>query len=266
MTAQQSQDPTRELARLSREAHVWLARPDELRDPVRLERYHALLSPDELERYRRFLREPDRHHFLVSHALVRSALSRYSEVSPASWQFEKGEHDKPELRGPEGAAPLRFNLSHSSGLVACLVCVEADCGVDVERVGRVRDLAGVARRVLSEEEQSALFALEGEARERRFTEYWTLKEAFVKARGLGFQLPLREVRFDLADAAAPRISFSEPIDDRPEQWQIALRSVADSHLLALALQRGEAPDREIVIRDEWPRSHSEPSERSERSR
>ncbi|MBW2272426.1 MAG: 4'-phosphopantetheinyl transferase superfamily protein [Deltaproteobacteria bacterium] len=254
MTHPRAPDPAQEFARLEGEAHVWLARPDEHLDPALLEGYHALLSPEEHERARRFVREPDRHHFLVAHALVRSALSRYAEVRPAAWEFEKGEHDKPEVSGPSGAPPLRFNLSHTSGLVACVICTQIDCGIDVECVGRVKDLAGVAKRVLSEGERRALFAREGPARDIRFTEYWTLKEAYAKARGLGFQLPVRAVRFDFESSAeAPSISFGEDIDDRPEHWQVALQPISDDHRLAVALRRGEGPDRELVLREQWPR-------------
>jgi 4'-phosphopantetheinyl transferase len=245
--------PTQQLARLAREAHVWLARPDALHDPILLEGYHALLSPEEHERYRRFLREPDRHHFLVSHALVRCALSRYADVRPGAWEFIKGEHDKPEISGPAGAPPLRFNLSHSSGLVACVVCAEIDCGVDVERIGRVKDLAGVAKRILTEGEQRALFSCEGHAREVRFTEYWTLKEAYVKARGIGFQLPLHTVHFELdRGGRTPAITLDEEAGDRAEHWQLALQPADQSHLLAVALRRGAEADREIVVFEEWP--------------
>jgi cysteine-rich repeat protein len=66
------------------------------------------LSPDETQRYRRFIRDRDRELFLLGHALLRHSLSRYADVDPAHWRFETGEHGRPELTDPFGAATVEL--------------------------------------------------------------------------------------------------------------------------------------------------------------
>ena len=46
--------------------------------------------------------------------------------------------------GPRGFPDLRFNLSHTDGLIACAVTIGREVGVDVEHVGRhlLHDVAG----------------------------------------------------------------------------------------------------------------------------
>jgi 4'-phosphopantetheinyl transferase len=152
-------------------------------DPRLLE----LLSADERARHGRLHFARDRAAFLLAHSLLRSLLSEQIGGEPASHRFEAGAHGKPALEPPLPA--LDFNLSHTKGLVACALAWHADVGVDVEHATRTVDLDGVGRRVFSASEQAVLAALSEEARADRFFEYWTLKEAYMKARGLGFSLP-----------------------------------------------------------------------------
>ena len=65
-----------------REAHVWLADPEAIHEPALVERYLALLGPEEQERYQRLRRERSRREFLLAHVLARVTLSRYAPVPP----------------------------------------------------------------------------------------------------------------------------------------------------------------------------------------
>jgi 4'-phosphopantetheinyl transferase len=107
---------------------------------------------------------------------------------------------------------LDFNLSHTTGLVACALARQAVVGVDVEHASRRVDLDGVGRRVFSAGEQATLAALPVEAQADRFFEYWTLKEAYMKARGLGFALP--PASFELA--ALPAAGYALRHLDAPD--------------------------------------------------
>jgi 4'-phosphopantetheinyl transferase len=243
---------------LGGEVHIWLARPDPIDDPELLSFYESILSDEELARRDRFVGKTQRHLFLVSHALVRTSLSRYSDTAPESWRFSEGEHGRPEIESPLGQPRLRFNLSHTHGLVACAVCHEIDCGVDVERLHRVRDLNGVARRVFAESERADLDAQGEPARQGRFTDYWSLKEAYIKARGMGFQLPPKTFAVRLGDGGKGRCNlvFDDDFDDRAPDWQIALYPIdpalTPEFRLAIALRTAGKEDLEIVVREVTP--------------
>jgi 4'-phosphopantetheinyl transferase len=243
--------PTDFLRSLELEVHLWLTRPDDVADSGQLALCRAMLSDDERARLERLRREPDRRAFLVAHALVRSTLSRYAEVPPHDWTFATNRWGRPEIAGPGGGAALRFSLSHTSGLVACAVALDCDCGVDVESSDRRGDLRGVARRVLAPNELADLESRTDGERHDRFLAYWTLKEAYVKARGLGLSLPLRQFSFSLLEEHI-RIEFAVPDEDAAHSWQFSLLRPTPRHVLAVAVHRRDGPQRRIVARETLP--------------
>ena len=228
------------------EAHVWLANPEREHEPALLERYLALLGPKELERHGRLRREASQREFLVAHALARLTLSRYAPVPPEAWSFAFGEHGRPEISEPSDARGLRFNLSHTRGMVAFAVTRELDVGVDVENRARRLRHRELSERFFGEAEVEALQALASGERAQRFLELWTLKEAYLKARGLGISVPLRGFQFQLSDSAPPRIRFDTALlCDDPESWQFALHRPTQIHTLALAICRPGRPEMTI---------------------
>lgn len=258
VTTEISENPDEDFASLANEAHVWLIRPAQICDPHLLEHYGTLLSPEEVAREERLINTELRQLFRVSHALVRVTLSRYAKVAPADWKFQEGAQGRPEIIPGPGIPALRFNLSHTQGLVACVATQEIDCGVDVERVGRVKNLEGVARRVFSDVELEDLLERSGADREGRFTDFWVLKEAYIKARGMGFQLPLRDIQFRISEEGASEIDFATGFDDSASEWQLHLQNQLyfdepmTTFRLGVALRCGESGGRKIVVRDVVP--------------
>jgi len=228
--------------------HVWTAEPCEFQAPETTKRFESWLSPDETLRYRRYIRKRDRDLYLLAHALLRHTLSRYADADPAQWCFETGEHGRPELIGPLADLDLRFNISHTQGLAAVLISDGIDAGVDVEGGRGAVEPAKLARNVFSDAEILGLEGLEPDALHRRFYEFWTLKEAYIKARGLGLSLPLRKFAFSIDRDLDIRVEFEAPIRDDGSEWQFALWRPTDRHQGAVALRRGAEHDRRIIFR------------------
>jgi len=213
--------------------------------------YRALLTPDEHERMTRFVFERDRQRFLITRALVRTMLSRYASVDPAAWRFITNEYGRPEvLDRPAGVADLRFNLSHTDGLIACAVTIGREVGVDVECITRevTHDVAG---RFFAAVEVDDLRALPEGEQPRVFFDYWTLKEAYIKARGMGLALPLSDFAFCLRPPAPPTIAFEPALDDDPSTWQFFQAWPTRTHRLGLAVRR-TGPDLPIRLREVVP--------------
>jgi 4'-phosphopantetheinyl transferase len=233
------------------EAHLWWARNERGdsgdSDDARLASQRALLSDDEKARADRFVFHRDRKLFTMAHALVRSALSQYADVAPRAWQFVDGTHGRPRIRGPI-VDDLDFNLSHASGVAVCLVARGLVLGVDVESLARDAPL-DVADRYFAPAEVTALRRLPVEQQPRRFFELWTLKESYIKARGLGLTLPLHSFAFALDGVAAPTISFAPPSEDDPAAWQFALLEPIPQYLMATALRQPASVAARIVVRE-----------------
>ena len=244
----QMNDAATARAALAHQAHVWSATTESLRTRGGKARFEGWLSDDERERYRRYLSPGSQELFLFGRAVLRHTLSRYADVEPGDWRFVLGEHGRPELDDRFAGLGLRFNLSHTPGLIACLVSDGIDVGVDVEGAGRAQDPLKLAGTVCSPEERRELESLSPEALIVRFSEIWTLKEAYIKARGMGLTMPLRKITVVGGGDGPVSLAFEHPIDDDPGQWQFALWRPTDSHQGALALRRGPGPDRTVDFR------------------
>jgi 4'-phosphopantetheinyl transferase len=246
---------------------VWLLAAPEDAGAERVARCAALLDAGERARLARFRAPADRARYLFAHALVRATLSRYApETPPAAWRFHVGPHGRPEIAdelvrggaamGAALAPPLRFNLSHTAGLVACAVALGRDVGVDVEHTATPRFDAQacleVAASSFAPSELAGLAGLPPEARRERFFAIWTLKEAYIKARGLGLALPLASFAFELGadgpDGAAPAIDlrFAPELEDDAARWHLARLQPTPAHALAVAARR--APDETLNVR------------------
>ena len=105
------------------------------------------------------------------------------EIPEIRYGFET--NGKPFLKGVEG---FNFNISHSEDLVMVAVS-ENETGCDIEKITET-DL-DIAKKFFFREEYENIAALPAsEERNELFFRYWTLKESFMKATGLGMRLPL----------------------------------------------------------------------------
>jgi 4'-phosphopantetheinyl transferase len=219
------------------EAHVWLAEPSAVRDELARRMY--VLSSEERARMASFRFESDRVAYAAAHLLLRAALNWCApEVSPEEWELTDSRLERPEVVAPPVVPRLRFNISHTRSLVACVVTREIDCGIDVELRRQVEDMEELAARVLSPTEMSQLMALPTPQRPTRFFSYWTLKEAYVKARGLGLSLPLEALSFDV-DRRDIAITIDPSLNDHGRGWQFEQWAPTEQHLVAVAIRSGD---------------------------
>ena len=221
------------------EIHLYFVCSDELDDPSLLASYQQLMNRYERERYERIIVQRGRHQHLLARALVRTTLSRYAEVDPAAWIFGENEYGRPHIEPPAGARCewLRFNLSHTDGLMVCGVVRELELGVDVEDTWRSRETVAIADRFFSEGEVEALHGLPPGRQPDRFFDYWTLKESYIKARGMGLALPLGKFSF-FPDRRPVAIATDPSLDDEPATWQFELFSPTERHRAAVGVRRG----------------------------
>jgi 4'-phosphopantetheinyl transferase len=227
--------------------HVWYVRTPQPLERGKLTAWSRLLSADERERAARFMRDADRETFVAAHAMLRLSLSRCAPVDPEDWRFRTGPQGRPEVDGPPAEHGLRFSLSHTAGLAICAVTEDAAVGVDVESTGRRTPLE-VARRCFAPEEREALAALPPTRRPERFFEHWTLKEAFLKALGLGITYPMERVRFTLLPGRPVQIAVPPDLEASPDAWQFESWRLEGGYTAALAVRSGGTP-REVHVRE-----------------
>ncbi|MGD9364358.1 MAG: 4'-phosphopantetheinyl transferase superfamily protein [Desulfobacteraceae bacterium] len=220
----------------SNEIHLWFTFPNTIQDTDLLSEYRNLLAEEECIKHQQFYFHSHRKQYLVSRALMRTTLSQYTDVAPREWRFSTNQYGRPEIEWPIIDLPLRFNLSHTRGLIVFAVALQHSIGVDLEATKcREVDVAMMAR-FFTPSEIRALHALPPSLHLDRFFEIWTLKEAYIKARGVGLSIPLDKFSFQIEDDQPLRVSFDSQFNDLSHNWSFWILQPTMQHKAALALQ------------------------------
>jgi 4'-phosphopantetheinyl transferase len=216
--------------------HIWHVPIDCL--PIAPERLAACLNEEERHRAARFVREPDRRQFTVSHAALRMILGAYLQCPPECVGLSVAAGGKPVLASPTATPCLHFNLSHSDQLALIAVALDKAVGVDVERIRTLDDMAGLVARYFSPGERIAWQAAPESDRQSAFFRCWTRKEAYLKAQGIGLYGTLE--RFEVSVALGNPVRLISD-DDRPDattRWQLHDVAVARGYVAACATEPG----------------------------
>jgi 4'-phosphopantetheinyl transferase len=217
-----------------------------------LAEYESILSEEERRRHRAFHFDRDRHLYLVAHGLLRTSLSRYADVRPEAWKFFSEELGRPEIDSNSPRTDhLRFNLSHTKGLAACAIARNVAIGIDVESLDRQVDSEAIAPRYFSHYETQQLAKLSGAKRDARFLEYWTLKESYLKASGVGLSIALDSFHFHRDQDGGWQIRFDSEAFD-PDEWQFTCLRPTPAHVMSIAIHRPNQAAYEIDIDETVP--------------
>jgi 4'-phosphopantetheinyl transferase len=205
------------------ECTVWWAQPLP-NEP----RYLALLDPLEEGRHQAYRKEIDQRRFLTGRVLAKTVLGERFGRAPEVMRFDATcddcgkPHGKPRLPGAE------FSISHSGDRVG-LAVAGAPVGLDVETAGRRADESLISY-ALNETEQQALAGLGAQARTTAFFQYWTRKEAVMKATGRGLKIPLKSLTL----TGDRLVASSDGVLD-PARTRLADLEPGDGYLAAVAV-------------------------------
>ena len=200
---------------------LWWVKPETVEEtPERL----ALLTPEERAQHQRFIPPIKRHEYLVTRLLVKTVLGKSAAFITNQW-------GRPELSPP---SKLRFNITHTEGLVALFLSDEHELGVDTERISRAPRLLKLAPNVFAPAELSDLAALPADQQAHRALTLWTLKESYIKARGMGLALALDGFAFRFDAHGTIRLEVEPRLSDDGARWQFQTFTHGE-HLISTAI-------------------------------
>lgn len=167
---------------------VYIADTDILNDEKLFGELYETVSPVRQKKTDAFIFQKDKKLCLAAELLLNKALS-YEGIE--KYIVEYGQYGKPYLENEK----VFFNLSHSEDMVMCAVS-SCEVGCDVEKVADI-DL-DIARRFFYASEYGAIISAQNRfERNDIFFRLWTLKESYMKATGLGMNLPLDGFRVNI---------------------------------------------------------------------
>jgi len=213
------------------EIHIWWARTDlPAWDPIRMA---SLVSDDERDRAGRFYFPRDQRRFITVRGILRTILGAYLGRIPAALKFLYSPKGKPLLdnAGPE----LCFNLSHSKNLAVFGIALNRQIGVDVEYIRALSNIESIAGRYFSESERNAILDQPPDGRDRMFFQYWTIREAYLKATGEGLS-GLKKIRISGDVIGAHPDNPIMISDDSNQSWTGCPVHTAHGYATAVAVE------------------------------
>lgn len=126
---------------------------------------------------------------LLGRLMLIKAFEEYGISSAEVNNLEYNKFGKPFL----SSKAVNFNISHSGDFVICAVSKKSEIGIDIEKMTAI-DLAEFKLQMTDDEWSRVV---DSENKRNSFFEYWTQKEAVIKAHGHGLTLPLKS--FEVLD-------------------------------------------------------------------
>jgi 4'-phosphopantetheinyl transferase len=207
-----------DLPDLSKQVDVWTLLIANATAPSLLAYCERLLSQQELERGKAFRQQEDRHSFVLAHGYLRTVLSHYACLPPAELTFEVSATGKPKLATKGWCGLIEFNLSHTRYAVAIGVSTAGSLGIDIEKTNDEIEIGGLADQFFSKLEAADIEAKPTDKRVETFIRYWTLKEAYVKARGEGLSLPLDRFGFRFGPGNCLEFAAHPGLESTQSNW------------------------------------------------
>lgn len=230
---------------------VWFACYQEISDPSLHAEYRSLLTDEERAKEFRFYFPDDQRRYLVTRALVRLVLSRYLDVDPRDWRFANNRYGRPSIANLN-SDDLCFNISHTRGLIALGITHRRELGIDVENVRTRQVSLDIADRFFAATEVAELATIPVERQQDRFFEYWTFKESYIKARGMGLSIPLGAFSFQYPHERAVNIAIEPKLGDDPARWGFWQYRPTDEYLLAVCAERRAGNVPSVTLRTTVP--------------
>lgn len=202
--------------------------------------YLSELSPREREHIQKFRHWQDRQRSLLGKRMIRRVLNAYGITHLDFLCYDQyGRPFQSQKRGVD------FNIAHSGNWVVCGATDGGRIGVDVEVIKPIE--LDIAKYYFAAEEVRYLYQQEEHVRPEIFYHLWTLKEAYIKAKGNTFHNPLDQFWFDITEAKIPRFHLKNQTD--PHSWSFRSLFLDDHHIFSVCLPGHDPVNEPEIIRD-----------------
>lgn len=138
----------------------------------------------------RFHFEDDKKRSLYGEILVRYFVGKIYSIPNHQIKINYDQNGKPYLDSFSG---IHFNISHSGDWVMCAVD-DVPIGIDIEQIQKIDTT--IARHFFTPSEYRQIIVEESGV--DFFYQLWTLKESYVKYKGLGLGIPFDSFEFDIS--------------------------------------------------------------------
>jgi len=220
------------------DVHVWKLIHDSL--PIAADMPESkILNNHERQRQLRFITPELRNRFMYRREMIRRILTFYRpDIDASRWLFSYNSLGKPRIHPSQCKNDLYFNLSHTRGVTVLGIAAVDQFGIDIENtaVSEPGSYLDIAERFFTPLESAKIRKGPIEEQIQHFFDYWTLKEAYIKAIGKGLSQGLDQFQFLLRSGTEITIDFLPPAMDDSRKWLFHQETLDNATRMAIAIQ------------------------------
>lgn len=157
----------------------------------------SFLSDQEKIKARQFANSVHKENYIIAHGLLKILLSSYTSIPPQYIEYSYNEFGKPFLKSNNS---FQFNMSHSGEKIAFAIAQDIQIGIDIEYKKNKINVNSIAEMIMSPTEAFLFHQLEEKDKPHSFFDFWTKKEAILKAAGKGLSYPFNKI--DVSDLSS----------------------------------------------------------------
>lgn len=195
--------------------------------------YWPLLDNNEQDKALRFVQTTHGRRYVASHGKLRLILAEYLNIPPAKIGYAEQAFGKPVILIDGLEHDIKFNMAHSGNKMLVAVGMDGEIGVDIEVWNSRIDTTSIASVCFAEAERCFWNGLPESRKDEFFFRFWTRKESFVKAVGVGIGLDVSLVVSSLVGAA--RLLSVPDGYGQPEEWALVDLDFGDGISAALTV-------------------------------
>lgn len=209
-------------------------------EPIRTSILAKNLPQKELDHAKRYINPEDADSFFASRFALRSVLSSLLSTDPREINLSYTKGGKPYLLDSH----VNFNITHSERVFAVAIALGVQIGIDIERMDRELDVVKMLPLLFSPAEQTLIENCEPFHRKRLFIDYWTKKEALLKAIGTGLSQPMNEL--NVATKNSFTTASSVIVNMKDTHWKLESQSVFENYRLSVAFEHNKVLSEKVV--------------------
>lgn len=203
--------------------------------PLEISSAWQILSAVERNRASAFKFNSHRDRYIQTHAVLRQILAYHVKLPTSQIVLQYNQYGKPSLVDGLAHSSIEFNLTHSGNQALVAVSRNRVVGVDIELIDQKLDFEKLAHHTFTSRECAQIFDQPLHHQRSKFYDFWTCKESFVKAVGMGLSLSLNQFEVELTIDAQAKIlqTYYSPQDT--ENWTLCTLPFKPEYAAALTL-------------------------------
>ncbi len=171
------------LTDLEQEVHVWCIVLSQYSESIAV--LKSILSEQELRKCNHFKNRCDKDKCIIRYGLLRNILSTYLNIYPKKIKLNLKKYEKPSILFDNRNIDMRFNMAYSMNRVIYAITLKRNIGVDIERIEDEINIDEIISNYYTKNEKDKIYKHLPKERPYEFFKIWTIKEALLKAFGLG---------------------------------------------------------------------------------